>query len=202
MTTIAFDGVTLAADSQSTRQLPSKDKCMSCDVELTGTKRDVTKVNYYPRLTITFQGEPVIAWAGAGNAPLIEMFSEGLRQGVEIKAIGKMAAKVNAERMTQPTMTMLVVTAFTCYEVQYHFRMGAQVKEITKFPYSIGSGSKAALLAMKRLGFTAPAAVACGIDVDPHSGGEVCYVNCRGKAKERELLRYTYSPADIDELFE
>lgn len=51
------------------------------------------------------------------------------------------------------------------------------------------------------MGMPAPASVACGIDIDPGSGGEVCYVQCRGNVKENVIQRYTCTEEDIAELF-
>ena len=74
-------------------------------------------------------------------------------------------------------------------------------EKITEPYYAVGSGSKATLLGMKRMGRSAPAAVACGIDSDPGSCGEVCYVQCRGDVKENVIQRYTCTEEDIAELF-
>lgn len=74
-------------------------------------------------------------------------------------------------------------------------------EKITEPYYAVGSGSKATLLGMKRMGLSAPAAVTCGIDIDPGSGGEVCYVQYSGDVKESVIQRYTCTEEDIAELF-
>ncbi|MNX46628.1 hypothetical protein D3C86_771690 [compost metagenome] len=202
MTTVAWDGLILAADSKESINKPTRDHCGNCNERIQKTYRDTTKIQLPKHAGILFKGQELVAWAGCGHSPIIEMYGAGLREGVDILTIGRMACKVYQDRHIKPSLTLIVVTTETAYEVSWAHGGGSIVQEITTIPYSIGSGSKAAMLAMKRLGYTAPTAVACGIDVDPHSGGDVCYVDCRGKVEEREMLRYLYTPADIDELFQ
>lgn len=81
---------------------------------------------------------------------------------------------------------------------------GAKVKEITKVPYAIGSGQTTALLAMRRMGLSAPSAIGIAIDVDEGSGGATNYVDCRTELPEgvkREVKHYTYTDEDIAEFF-
>lgn len=201
MTTIAWDGTTLAADSKESCNKPTRDHCDHCNNRINSVYREVTKIQLPKRPGILFRGQELVAWAGSGNGPIIEMYGVGLRDGVDILTIGRMANSVYRERHVKPHLTLLVITTESAYQVTWAENAGSIVKEITTIPYSIGSGSKAATLAMKRLGLTAMAAVACAIDVDPSSGGDVCYVHCRGE-QERTLLRYAYTPTDVDELFQ
>jgi hypothetical protein len=201
MTTIAWDGTTLAADSQETHRAPLRGKCTNCDHEVGNLKTTITKIQL-PKTPVLFNGSPMLAWAGAGNGSLIDLYGVGINEGIAIDVLGRMACKVFLERTTKPSMTLVVVTDDTVWQVMWDQRVGSMMKEITEIPYSVGSGSKAAMLAMKRLGLSAMAATACGIDVDPHSSGEVCYVHCRGEERDDALLRYTYTEADMLELFQ
>jgi hypothetical protein len=201
MTTIAWDGATLAADSWESRRAPTRGKCSNCEQEVGRLKSTITKIQL-PKHPVLFNGSPLLALAGAGNGSLIDLYAVGINEGIGADVLGRMACKVFEERPTKPSMSLVVITDATAWEIMWDQRVGTMLKEITQIPYSVGSGSKAAMLAMKRLGLTAMAAVACGIDVDPSSGGEVCYVHCRGEEKADALLRYTYTEADVLELFQ
>lgn len=99
-----------------------------------------------------------------------------------------MTRKTNNELSLLPEDVglLLIVTTETVWEVETIGLGGVTIKEITDVPYAIGSGSPAAMVAMKRMGLSAPAAVGIAIDVDIGSGGEVCYIDCRSPLNQDE----------------
>lgn len=201
MTTIAWDGDNLASDSQATRDFAGTGHCEHCD----GRLRYI--VTHYSKILapsfkeeIFFKEQRVLAVAGAGDAGMAGLYRNGLLNGVALKVIHHMAYETHKNKSRCPTAVLLVVTTESVWEVE-HTSPQAKVKEVTQVPYAIGSGAPAALLAMKRLGLTAMAAVACAIDVDKYSGGAVNYLSCRGDAGAK-IEAYTYTPEDIAELFQ
>lgn len=194
MTTIAWDGDNLAADSQATRPIVGTAHCQRCDAKLDHAVNHRRKIHVpLKREEVLFNGQRIIAVAGAGEARLIDTYRVGLLNNVPVKTIRLMSPSAK-------TIVLLVVTEDTVWQIE-NTEATVTVNEVTQVPYAIGSGAPAALLAMKRLGLTAMAAVACAIDVDKYSGGAVNYLSCRGDA-DAKIEAYTYTPEDIAELFQ
>lgn len=201
MTTIAWDGIYLAADSQSTRDFPGTGHCEHCNESLSKTVNSVRKILVpSEKDNVFFREQKLIAVGGAGDSGFVGLYRMGIINNVPLGTIYTMAHELHKNKANTPTAVLLVVTDVAVWEVR-HTKFQARAEEITQVPYAIGTGDAAAMLAMKRLGLTAMAAVGCAIDVDPFSGGEVSYVSCRDEVSSK-VQKYKWTPEDIDEFFQ
>lgn len=198
MTTVAYDGFTLAADSQGTKDNSSGGSCPHCDSEVHQTHHNIRKV-HRGATDVFYNEQRVIGWAGAGDANLIDALGYALKEGIALTEAAKLIGQFMKGLRRSASCTLLIVTEVTVWEVRCNSYMTVKDKEITQFPYAIGSGAPAARLAMVRYGLSAPAAAALSIDSDEYSGGEVCYLQCRNTT-EHKVESYTYTEEDILEL--
>lgn len=196
MTTVAFDGVTLAVDSQTTQLSGIEGHCPSCDDHITRTHRYGYKL-CVPRAAqkIHFKDQEVVAWSGTGMSKIIGAATRALRRGFDLlEALELIRAYANHMGDSE----IIIVTAVTVWQLSVS-QKETKVIEVTKYPAAWGSGCPAARLAMNRLGLSAPAAVALAIDSDTYSGGAVRYTDCRNDVNG-EIQSYTYTEEDILEL--
>lgn len=200
MTTVAYDGYTLAADAQGTKDNSAGGKCPHCAGEVHETHHMRCKV-VHPRnnLELTFNDQKIIAWAGAGDANLIEALGTALKAKIPIEEAARILSAFQRGLKRTASCTILLVTDQSVWSIKCSAFFAITVKEITEFPYAIGSGSPAARLAMRRYGLSAMAAVALAIDNDQYTGGTVSYIQCRNTT-EHKVESYNYTEEDILEL--
>jgi hypothetical protein len=186
MTTIAFDGTYLAADTRTTHGggAPETDRsrrCPSCDGHADTTFSYSRKIERtYPRKPVLLEGEKVLAWATAGCGSMGRAFDRAMKAGLDLKEVSSVVAAVHNHGGHA-----LVVTENSVYDIE--FGKVWKCKKIEQLPYAIGSGGKVATFAMKRLGYSAMGAVACAADVDKSTGGDINYYNCRWANPEAEI---------------
>lgn len=199
MTTVVFDGNVLASDSQSTRKAfgmsTMEDHCPSCDEGLKKVHSFRNKV-VCPR-GASFNGEMVIAMAGAGEKPAIEGVIKAVSKGIDIKTAIDLVHTFSHSSMR---CTVLVVCEKRVWKIRIDGRRPT-VEEVTKFPVAIGTGANAALFAMRHLGFNAVGGVLAGIDVDESSGGAVNHIECRDLSKAKGVVEEKYDNDVIRDMF-
>lgn len=186
MTTIAFDGTYLAADTRTTHaggapETARSKRCTVCDGHADTTFSYARKLERsFPRKPVVFQGESVKAWGTAGCGSMGRAFDQAMKSGLDMEALSTVLSFVHGH-----SGHALVITEENVYDIT--FGKMWRCKKITELPYAIGSGGKAAMLAMKRFGYSAMGAVACAADVDKSTGGDIHYYNCRWVRSDEEL---------------
>lgn len=174
MTTAVFDGKYLAADTRVTSSIPEMDRsCPSCEKEIEHTHGVVKKLALPPSGKAVFQGQKVIAYAGAGSLKSMRAYSRALDKNLplaDVHNIIKLAGGTN-------DCSIIVVTEESCWKVSTHSCLS--IKEVTEFPIAIGSGLPLALFACNYLNMTAFGAVGAACMSDPGTGGAIHYVDCR-----------------------
>lgn len=207
MTTVVFDGITLASDSQTTASLTrslTSQHCPGCDEPLNKMHSFRNKLVIGYRKQITFRDEIVIAYAGSGSVGMIKALGHALEKGIALQEVAAMVNMVSGrlnEHNGQGDASLLIVGQKTVWRVNVE-RNSTAIEKITKFPVAIGSGGKLALMGINRLGFNSVGGIACAIDGDDASGGNINYYNCREKVLEETISCYPWTKKDTDELFE
>ena len=151
MTTIVWDGKTLAADGRCT-----KGQMLMSD--------NITKVHTPEGCYLN--DSPVIAFAYAGDADMRDVIYAWLYAGCPLPA----------EVFEDCEFTSFVITKDTAWII--HGAMNAPL-ELT-WPGAEGSGSPFAMGALA-LGKNAKQCVSVGCSVDVNSGGQGLYIDCRAK---------------------
>jgi len=183
MTTVVFDGVTLAADSQRSRGMGSGDRhCVHCKESINATASFVEKLQV-PKKAVSFQGERVVAVATAGTVNLTQGLVHAIFTGMDLDAAIELLKATTTENQTLPTGTVLVLTKESFFELKMGIKHKFTVKKITKFPYFAGSGADVARCGMDMLGLSAAKAVQLARQYDKATGGEVRYIARKGKVK-------------------
>lgn len=203
MTTVVFDGEFLATDSQSTRTVNagvvSGEHCSKCSGELERTLSYRNKI-VTPK-DATFNGERVIALAAAGAKPASDGLIHAIIKNVDVNVAMKIAGSFHGSGCGchMPKCTILIVCETKVW-ILTSGKVRTTLKEVTEFPVAIGTGGNVARFAIKRLGYNAIGGVACAIDVDDGSGGNINYVNCRDGSDKPESVTIEWSTKETDEL--
>lgn len=175
MTTIAYDGKLLAADSRTTRTTASSQrwKCPECEADVSKTRSD-DKLKLHGNWDNTyFEGQRVFAVGAAGSTMAIDMAMRIMRSKYQLQD-GLEIYTLTTEKVLD--CALLIV----CEENVFTVKPGAHQAKIKKYPLdiniAIGSGAKVAEMAMKILGLTAPEAIHAAASFDDATGGLVQYV--------------------------
>jgi hypothetical protein len=136
------------------------------------------KVIRRERNPTSFKASPIVAYAGAGSKDSIYAIGLGLENNVRTDVIGKMISHARGDSNAGRECSLLVVTEASVWHLSLG-KMIIKVKEITSFPFAIGSGTSVTKFAMENMGATAFGAVACAINADKSSGGKINLYNCR-----------------------
>jgi hypothetical protein len=200
MTTVVYDGTTLATDSQNTGRGKTEHHCPKCTTNLYTTHSFRNKVrNPHGGKSITFHGEPIVAWASAGDLPLIKAIDTAISNHIDVHiAVSLISTSAGSHPRYQAGCSTIIVGVSKVWKIKIDGRV-CKVEEVTEFPVIIGSGSSAARVAIKRLGLTAVGAVGVAIDSDNGTGGEINYIDCT--APDSKVLHYMWTEADTVELF-
>jgi hypothetical protein len=185
MTTVVFDGVTLAADSQRSRGAGSSTgerHCLHCKEPVNATASFVEKLQV-PKKPVNFEGERVVAVATAGTVNLTQGILHAIFTEMDLNVAIDLLKATTTEGQSLPTGTVLVLTKESFFEVKMGIKHKFTVKKITKFPYFAGSGADVARCGMEMLGLDAAKAVQLARQYDKATGGEVRYIARKGKVK-------------------
>jgi len=194
MTTIAFDGNTLATDRRSSRPTPDNVHCPKCEEDITHTGQETNKI-YLPK-GASFKGSKVYAIASMGA----QVTSTGLKTciagGIDLDTANTMLKAFQSTGSFTPYGGVAVWCEKGFYEVMLH-KNKLKVTEITKFPYTVGSGGDLAKMAMELLGADPDMAVAIASRYDIGSGGGVNLVML-DDAGEPKRSEKTISAEEMD----
>lgn len=194
MTTIVFDGSMLAGDTRSSFfQNGKSHNCQHCEGELKVTHSSVKKLFLGTEKNV-FRGQKVLAWGGSGVYDAILTYTEGFLNGVDPEVTHKIAAKAGG----RIGCDIIIVTDVSCWHLD-STSAKLVIEEVTKFPFTIGSGKPAAYLACKFLGASAFGAVGAAIHSDLGTGGKINYVLCREEVWERKIHVDTWSEEELRE---
>lgn len=185
MTTVVFDGITLAADSQGNyHQHGQPHTCPHCVGELKVTHSDVNKL-VVPTRKVMFRQQRVVAWAAAGTWNAMQAMGDALFNGVNLVTAHAIIKKAGGKH----DCDMLIVTEESCWVVKCNAAI--VITEATEFPVGVGSGSPAAIFACKYLGWTAFGGVGAAMYSDKATGGRIHSYVCR--PEEGTLLAPSFS---------
>lgn len=185
MTTVVFDGKVLAADSK--RRVVRKKKgdvenCSSCNEPIYDTVKSAVKIKLAPE-GVKYKGDVVVAVATIGSGNCSSGLQEALFNNFDLHdAVRYALAFTAANRFSAYEGGLVILTKKKLFEAIVS-DSSLRVTEITKFPYAVGTGSQAALVAMNYMGFTAVESVMVAIDTDQYSGGDVYSINRLAKSK-------------------
>lgn len=182
MTTIVFDSKILAADSQRSRSTGTGDHarhCPSCKEEIHMTAGFVEKLRV-PSKPVKFRDERIIAVATAGAVNVTAPVAHALFAGLDLEPSFALIKASFTEASGMPGGTVVILTKTKFYEIKSTQKQGFTIKEITKFPYTAGTGSQVARVGMDMLGLNAAQAVQLARQYDKATGGEVRYIARRG----------------------
>lgn len=204
MTTVIYHEGILAADQRTTHGgdgfgcAHRKRHCSKCatPTEKTFSYRSKVEAFRRPMDDRKFNGEHIIAWATSGCGVTGEAFDKAIKKGMNLSHAADMCSAIRGIGKGRSCRAILVTTE-KVYEVKFGNLFSW--KEVTEFPFAIGSGGAAAELAAKRFGYTAQGAVACAMDVDDSTGGKINYVVCREEAGEvtRQIEEIEYSKEEL-----
>lgn len=197
MTTVAWDGNILAADSLVTNNhqggyMPSKDaerKTLRFD--------QVTKIRHFKEgNNSTIQGETIRAVGGAGKLSVLKTVFVACSSGMNIDKVlpllGTVGRDLDARLLFITDKQIWIVVVEPCGSRNYQ-----------NYPFTekvaIGSGQAAALLLMRRFGLSAPAAVAGASTVCDYTDRRVRYL-VHPFTEQSQV--YAYTDEDIEEIFE
>lgn len=193
MTTVAYDGKFLAADSRSTAGNSSTKayKCSSCGEQSSRVTEETIK------LAGDFDGkqyrnEVIHAVAGAGMSRDIERMIKLLREGEDLDYVNRILEKVH-EGARSFTAALIIVTEKSVFKMmanQDTRKMEVKRYDLTE-KVAIGSGGKVAEFTMKVLNCSAVQAVQAAITTDEASGGAIRYVDVStplGKEDKHSVL--------------
>lgn len=195
MTTVVFDGVTLAADSQSNSHQSGKPHtCPHCVGELDVTHSHAEKITV-PSRPVMFKRQKVVAWGAAGTLKAMQALGDALLNGIPLPTAHAMIKKAAG----QLGCSFLIVTEDSCWNVVSNGE-GVKVNEVTEFPVALGSGTPAALFAGKYLGWTAFGAVGAALYSDKFTGGSIHSYVCRppeGEALADKVSIHSWSEEEL-----
>lgn len=182
MTTIVFDGKYLAADTRGILGLGAgsfKRHCTECDSRIKHTHVPMEKIHVPSKKTI-FEGEVVIAMAGAGSSNMAKFMIYMVETHPEpLEAIRKLPKTTHQE-----SSAILILTEQNVYTLS---TTGHLIKHM-ELPVAIGTGSQAALLAVKE-GANAMIAIRKASLVDDATNAKVDFIRVV-QSDEYHILRH------------
>ncbi len=168
MTTIVFDGHYLAADTRGTLGFASAHKrhCPNCGLHIKHSHTELKKI-HIPDKRLMFEGEVVIAMAGAGSSNMFNF----MIYLVETHPEPNIAVKKFPGTAHQEHATLLILTEQNVYELT----AGGRLIKHRELPVAIGTGALAARLAIKE-GSNAMDAVRKAALVDPGTNNVIDFI--------------------------
>jgi hypothetical protein len=180
MTTVVFDGKILAADSRCTVfHNTTEEVCTNCATSANRTIKSYVKLRV-PKKPVKFKGQTVAAVTGAGATDwthgILHCIENELDIAATLTAMSMFVANTSRPRLVFSGRVMVVTVDGACWLLETE---GNKLKEteIKEFPISIGSGSKAAMTAIKFMGLSPVEAVMVASDIDESTGGDVSWIS-------------------------
>lgn len=170
MTTIVFDGTTLAADTLGTNT-KSKHFCKDCDKVI--NKQTRIKKILIVESGATYSNSKILAIAGAGHFKITSVITNILMNEEHPTKVINTINKYT-KTFSEGYGIVVVLTEKGFHEMAIEDG-SITYKRITKFPYAIGSGGKAALMAMKLQEVSPMEAIKLTSIIDEYTGKTVHY---------------------------
>lgn len=191
MTTVVYDGETLAADTQSTSKSDGT-LCGRCGEDSVDRIRtNVRKI----WLVKKREGNKILAWAGSGRLNYLDAIARAINNGIDPKTFleSLMPLVGPGSGINGNLLYITTEVPHRAYKISYEGR-DVREEEITGKVTAIGSGTPAALGAHQWLGANAVEMVAMAIDSDIYSGGNVTSIY---PLNEKAEVKRSTDPADI-----
>lgn len=195
MTTCAYDGQYLAADSRSTNGATSYKsyKCSHCGEESNRVNDEAIKI-YGDFSDKKYRGEVIYAMAGSGSLADIKKVVDLVQKGENLDELYRVLQAVNEHR-TAFDVSFIIVTEKSVFVLKNN----PDTKKVAVKHYertekvAIGSGATAARFAMKAMNMTSMEAVMASTIGDEHTGGDIRWVDCStpaGKPDTHSVIKY------------
>lgn len=187
MTTIAYDGRYLAADSQVTTS-PNRQGyfCKGC-----GKSANQVISNNAKKIAAgnggTFKGEQVIAAAGSGGGNVVEFYTKYLtenREGDQTLSIINAATPVREFTTREMASVIFVFTETKVYKIDFDGRGHNTVVEVEDSFLVTGSGGTVANTAMRIYGQTAMKGIQDAATLDFKTGGDIKFIDILAARKD------------------
>lgn len=194
MTTIAWDGRVLAADSRSSTpeqrphegQLDSNKRiCFHCERPAWTGRDDAMKMVVLPK--VTWKGERILAAASTGSASSCDRIRDVMRMPPEgltdLEKIWDTYTKLAPRRIGGPAPFGSISAMFVVVTEKHLWVLDFESTSLTAYleprdkPFAKGSGRDAAMLAMTVMGANAAQAVWAARAIDPATGGAVRWMD-------------------------
>lgn len=197
MTTIVFDGIILAADSQRNRTHDSDSfegqHCRECSAPVKRTAGFVEKL-FVPKKKTMFLGERIIALASYGSVAITSGLKDAILTGIDPEEASRIYASFSASGRVFRSGGVLILTKNHLWQA-YLGQEGYELTGITKFPHVVGSGSPYARTALEFVSPCAIEAVAVASHFDRATGGDIRSIT-RKKGAEVKITKVTQGMLD------
>lgn len=201
MTTIVYDGNSLAADSRATgRPLHICEHCENASPMRTNASK---KIHTNFTATTLFRKERVIAVGGSGSVRELSGALELLRREIDIESVykGLVSWQGATKRNTfsdEVSFALLIVTEKTLFKFDMSHNTLLITRHVLSDKMAIGSGSKAALTWLSFPGINSALAVYGASLVDKGTGGDITQLVFGGDQPQS----HTFNFAEIKGLFD
>jgi len=197
MTTVAFDGKILAADTLAVHTNDDVDRfCLTCNTCTEEVGADISKIHLYEK-EVSYKGQTVIATARLGSAIVSKAMDTSLELGQLNEETLEIVFRFLQYRNEVCDATLAIWTRESFWVVRI-IDGKFSVTEVTQFPWEGGSGGYVAMTAMKYMGLNATDALAIATDIDYHSGGPVESVVF--KDNTYSLVKTEYTASQLEQL--
>lgn len=171
MTTIVYDGKVLVADGLSTTKNPNA-ACKTCGTNATKERVKIFTISS----GAVFEGSKILALATFGAVKDSGLLTKMISLGIDFSAGVDLLRYYVGDHIFQPSGGVVILTETSAWEVVLGCNgrfVDIYKKEIVDLPYSVGSGSKAALTGMRFMGLDAVKAVMLAAEIDKSTGSHV-----------------------------
>lgn len=173
MTTVVWDGQTLAVDTQTTvSSIRGADNCNQCGKNSNHREFNDSKLTVgYPK-TSKFRGEQVLATAALGDHEFCVTLVAQLKQGRDIELQIKSAEQLDLLGNVQAALVIL--TELDIWEFDINTGTLEVICHDDK-PLALGSGRSLARMALNDLSGSAVGIIEAAIKHDDYTGGDVMW---------------------------
>lgn len=183
MTTIAWDGVNLATDTQTTvRAIKGLNTCTVCKEKSHHCEFNENKLTVGFPKTSKFRGEQVLATALSGDHDFCVSLVEMLKNNEDIETICRGAAKLKLLEEIQASLIVMTTESLFLFDLEYGL---LEVQDMTNKPFCVGSGRSLARHLIAE-GKSAMEAVAECIKWDDYTGGTTVWTDRPSAERDRK----------------